>query len=74
MLTDKVALVTGGSGGIGRGIALALAKAGAFVLVNYNGSADKAQAFASARENTAKRVVLLRLSLILNSITQPDHS
>ena len=44
MLTDKVALVTGGSGGIGRGIALALAKAGAFVLVNYNGSADKAQA------------------------------
>lgn len=44
MLTDKVALVTGASGGIGRGISLALAQLGAIVLVNYNGSEEKAQA------------------------------
>ena len=44
MLTDKVALVTGASGGIGRGISLALAQLGAIVLVNYNGSKEKAQA------------------------------
>lgn len=42
MLENKVALVTGGSRGIGRAIAISLASNGAFVVVNYCGSKDKA--------------------------------
>ena len=34
-LKDKIALVTGSSQGIGRGIALELGKRGAVVIVNY---------------------------------------
>jgi 3-oxoacyl-[acyl-carrier protein] reductase len=41
-LTDKVAIVTGASRGIGRGIALELGKRGATVVVNYHSRADAA--------------------------------
>jgi len=40
--TDKIAVVTGGSRGIGRGIALELATRGATVVINYNASAGAA--------------------------------
>ena len=42
MLTGKIALVTGASRGIGKQIAITLAKNGATVIVNYNGSKERA--------------------------------
>lgn len=43
MLKDKVALVTGGSRGIGRAIAISLAKNGANIAINYSNSSEKAE-------------------------------
>ncbi len=46
-LAGKIALVTGASRGIGRGIAQKLASLGATVLINYNGSRERAEALAA---------------------------
>ena len=43
MLKGKIALVTGASRGIGRQIAISMAREGALVIVNYNGSAARAE-------------------------------
>ncbi len=47
-LQGKVALVTGGSRGIGRAICVALANRGAKVIVNYSSRADAAEATVAA--------------------------
>jgi 3-oxoacyl-[acyl-carrier protein] reductase len=47
-LDDRQALVTGASGGIGSAVALALARAGADLVLTYSGHRDEAEAVAGA--------------------------
>ncbi|MGH2417194.1 MAG: SDR family NAD(P)-dependent oxidoreductase, partial [Candidatus Limnocylindria bacterium] len=54
-LTGKTALVTGGSRGLGRAIALALAAQGADVAVNYRGNADAAGAVVAEITTAGRR-------------------
>lgn len=60
-LEGRVALVTGAAGrGMGRSIALTLARDGADVVVNYRSSADAARAVAGAIESMGRRALPLR--------------
>lgn len=59
-LSGRVALVTGGSRGIGRGIALALAKAGADVAVNYVSSEQEAERVVLEIKNLGRRAITVR--------------
>jgi glucose 1-dehydrogenase len=57
LLRGQKALVTGASSGIGRGIALALAEAGADVVVNYSSGEDKARAVCNEAEKFGVRAI-----------------
>src|SRR5437762_2017282 len=59
-LTGKVALVTGGARDIGRAISLRFAESGASVVVNYLGSADRAEALAKEIRAGGGRAIAVR--------------
>lgn len=59
-LTDKAALVTGASRGIGRGIALALARVGAEVAINYHSHPEEAESLASEIKTMARKALTVQ--------------
>ena len=59
-LDGKIALVTGGSRGIGRGCALRLAQSGADVVVNYRGNKQAADDVVREIESMGRRALAVR--------------
>ena len=66
-LTGRVALVTGGNRGIGRAVALALAEAGADVVVNYLARSREAQEVESLITQLGKRCVAIQADVSLSA-------
>ena len=62
-LTDKVAVVTGGSRGIGKAIVLALAEAGADILLNYSRSDKAADQIKKQIESMGRKCVTVRANV-----------
>jgi NAD(P)-dependent dehydrogenase (short-subunit alcohol dehydrogenase family) len=73
-LSGKVAVVTGGASGIGRGIAEGLAEAGASIVIGSRRREDCANACREIREQTGESTLPLRCDLTdLNSIDRFVH-
>ena len=66
--TGKTAVVTGGSTGIGRAIGIALAKAGAFVVIDHLDDADGARRAVQEIADTGGRAVAIQAD-----VSQPDQ-
>lgn len=63
LLENKIAVVTGAGRGIGRGIALALAREGAMVVVNYNGSKERAEEVVNTIEQAGGNAVAIQCNV-----------
>lgn len=59
--SHKVALVTGGSRGIGRSTALSIARSGIDVIITYHSNQDAAATVVAEIENMGRKAVALRL-------------
>ena len=64
LLENKIAVVTGAGRGIGRGIALALAREGAMVVVNYNGSKERAEEVVRTIEEAGGKAAAIQCNII----------
>src|SRR5947209_19715349 len=62
-LKDKVAIVTGGSRGIGRGISIGLGAAGADVAVNYHGNQQETEDVVENVQKFGGRAIAVRANV-----------
>lgn len=62
MSTNKIALVTGGSRGLGKNMALSLAKKGINVILTYNSRKDEAVAVVAEIEKAGQKAAALQLN------------
>jgi len=67
----QVALITGGSRGIGRAIALALAKGGCDIALHYCSARNEAEAVAEQIKELGRRVELFQADLSCPSVCEP---
>ena len=63
LLENKIAVVTGAGRGIGRGLALALAREGAMVVVNYNGSKERAEEVVRTIEEAGGKAAAIQCNI-----------
>ena len=63
MLKDKVAIVTGGTRGIGRAIALKLADNGANIVINYRNSDKEAEELKAILEEKGVKVLIVKCDI-----------
>jgi len=66
-LKDRVALVTGGSRGIGAAVAIALAEAGADVAVNYRERADAASSVCSEITGMGRKAIAVQADVSVSA-------
>jgi 3-oxoacyl-[acyl-carrier protein] reductase len=69
-MQGRLALITGSSRGIGAGIALALAKAGADIAINYQSNADAANAVASEVRTLGRRAAIYQADITQEAACQ----
>ncbi len=63
ILEHKIAIVTGGSRGIGREIALELAKKGANIVINYSGNSEAANKVAKEIEVLGRQTLVIQANV-----------
>ena len=59
----KIAIITGGSRGLGRSMALKLAEKERDVIITYHSKADEAQSVVEAIESKGRKAVVLQLDV-----------
>src|SRR4051812_21042437 len=62
-MTNKIALVTGGSRGLGKNMALALAKKGTDIILTYNQQASEADEVVAQIRSLGRKAAVLQLNV-----------